>query len=585
MQNTSFSPVIILPGYSGPQLFLDEGLETEQQIWTPQLDGHTLRSLADVLLTTLPKLLADAGGNADAVVEKFGELAPMLEKLAMNDDGSSKYNISPLPRHARDARWDVMLERGQERLNIAQRPTTNSLLEYAPAERVYIFGNDWRMGQVEGTRALRGFIGEVKADAGCDKVNLLGVSYGGQLAAAYFTFYGGADIDRAVLHAPAIRGSALAVDMLEKPDFAFDHVSLLDLAAVFKQRELSLSQRLKRAGRMEQLSGIAVRVIRTHLMSLLTKFGSFWDVVPPEDYERLKAKFLDPVKNAEIIRKSDIVHYEMMPNIDETLRRVQAQGVKIALIAGTGLPLAGGNPVDSDSIVDVASATGALALPLDARPSADTPYSPHCSPDGRINAACAYLPEHSWFFRGQYHGQAAWDRYARQLYSKWLFTDDVQDIHSDPAFPQFRDSCNPSDGLEARFSGCVCGCLAPGAEALLLTNHSAHDLSLISVQTEGLDIEVPVAGRVRLCPGETAHLGYIANLPERACYFSLTVAFLRRTPVPAREHRTFPFTALPAGEEVPAALRFPDGEASITATASKTDRKTRAGQGPGRARR
>ena len=565
-------PVIILPGYSGPQLFLDAGLETEQQIWAPQLGGRTLRSIADVLLTTLPKLLADAGGNADAVVKKFGELAPMLEKLAMNEDGSSKYNVSPLPRHACDARWDVMLARGQERLNLAQRPTTNSMLDYVPAERIYIFGNDWRTGQVEGSKALHAFIQEVKADAGCGKVSLLGVSYGGQLAAAYFTFYGGADIDRAVLHAPAIRGSALTVDILEKADFAFDPISLLDLAAVFLQREFSLSQRLKRAKRMALLSDITVRVMRAHLLSLFTNFGSFWDLVPPEDYDRLKAQYLDPVKNAEIIRKSDIVHCEMMPNIGETLRGIQSQGVKLALIAGTGLPLASGSPIDSDSIVDTAAATGARVLPLNAEPPVDTPLSAHQSPDGHIDASCAYLPEHTWFFHGQYHGQAAWDCYARQLYNKWLFTDDIRDVFSDPAFPQFRDSCNPSDGLEARFSQSVAGYLTAGDEALLLSNLSAYDIGLVSVRAEGLDFEARIPGRMTLRPGETVRLPYEACLPVSACCFGLTVEFVRRTPVPARERRSFAFTALPAREEAPQALRFPGGEATTAPLPSPSAR-------------
>ena len=575
-RDCAYPPVIILPGYSGPQLFLDAGQETEQQVWAPQFNGRTLRSIADVLLTTLPKLLADAGGNADAVVAKFGELAPMFEKLELHDDGSSKYNVSPLPRHARDARWDVMLERGQERLNIAQRPTTNSMLEHVPADHIYIFGNDWRMGQVEGAKALHAFIREVKADSGRDKVSLLGVSYGGQLAAAYFTFYGGADIDRAVLHAPAVRGSALTVDILEKPDFTFDPVSLLDLAAVFLQRELSLRQRLKRARHMEQLSDIAVRVIRTHLMSVVIKFGSFWDIVPPEDYDRLKARYLDPEKNAEIIRKSDIIHYEMAPNIGETLRRMQGQGVKIALLAGTGLPLASGNPIDSDAIIDVASATGALALPLDAKPAAAY-KTPHRSPDGRIDAGCAYLPEHTWFFRGQYHGQAAWDRYARQLYNKWLFTNDIKDVWSDPSFPQFRDSCNPSDGLEARFSQSVSGYLTAGDETLLLSNLSAYDIALVSIQAEGLEFEVPIPSRIVLRPDETVRLRCEAGCPAHACCFSLTVVFVRRSPVPAREHQTFAFTALPVrGAEIPPWLRFPANEPQLQSTARSPHRNASA---------
>ena len=565
----AYSPVIVLPGYSGPQLFLDAGLETEQQVWAPQLGGEAVRSIADVLVNILPKMILDAGGNADEVVKKFGEIyTTMFDKLEMNDDSSSKYNVAPLPQHAWNCRWDVMLERGQERLNIAQRASTNSLLAYIPADHVYIFANDWRMGQVEGAGALHKFIQEVKADSGHDKVSLFGVSYGGQLAAAYFTFYGGADIDRAVLHAPAIRGSSLTVDLLENPDFVFDPALLLDFAAVFTELELSLGQRLEGAS-MELLSDIAVKIIRAYLTPLATRFGSFWDIVPPEDYERLKALYLDPEKNAEILRRSDRVHYEMMPNIGETLRRMQAEGVKIALLAGTGLPLASGNLIDSDAVIDVTSTTGALALPLGAQPPVDIPTDPVCqnkdhphrSPDGRIDASCAYLPEQTWFFRGQYHGQAAWDLYARQLYCKWLFTDDIQDIYSDPDFPQFRDSCNPSDGLEARFSGSVSGWLTAGDDTLLLKNLSAYDVSLLSVRAEGLEFEAPILGRITLRPGETARLRYETLLPAQARQFGLTVEFVREAPVlPAKEHRTFLFTALPAHEIVPQALHFPAGE-------------------------
>ena len=562
------SPVIILPGYSGPQLMLDAGLASERQIWSPQVNGQAVRSIADVLVNVLPKMIVDAGGNADQVVEKFGELyTAMFGKLEMNDDGTSKYDVTPFPLHARNARWDVMLARGQERLNATQRPITNSLLDCVPADHVYLFANDWRLGQVEGAAALRAFIREVQADSGHEKVSLFGISYGGQLAAAYFTFYGGGEIDRAVLHSPAIRGSALTVDLLENPDFTFDPALLLDFAAVFMKRELSLGQRLEGVT-MEQISDIAVRVLRTYLIPLAIKYGSFWDIVPPEDYDRLKAQYLDPVKNAQIIRRSDRVHYEMMPQVGQTLRRMQEQGVRIALIAGTGLPLASGNPVDSDAIIDVARTTGALALRLDEDPPVGPAQNPVCldsghphrSPDGRIDAACAYLPEQTWFFRGQYHGQAAWDPYARQLYNKWLFTDDLRDVYSDPQLPQFRDSCNPSDGLEARFSHSVSGYLTAEDETLLLKNLSAYDLSLISAGAEGLGFDLPIGGRITLRPGETARLRYETILPAQARRFELTVEFVRESPVPAKETRTFSFTALPAQGEIPEVLRFPSGE-------------------------
>jgi pimeloyl-ACP methyl ester carboxylesterase len=507
------------------------------------------------------RIILDAGGNAERVVEKFGEMTPLLEKMEMREDGSSKYDLTPCPKGARDSRWDVMKANGQERLN-TQRAITESMLSALPADHIYVFANDWRRGQVEGTANLHAFIQEVKADSGHEKVNLFGVSYGGQLAAAYLALYGGEDIERIVMHAPAIHGSRLAVDIMENEAFAFDPVLLLDFTAVYLERELSLNQRLGGVT-MEQVSGIALRVLREYVKPIFLKFGSYWDIVPPEDYERLKEKYLDSEENAEIIRRSDIIHYEVMPHIGETLRAWQAKGVKIALVCGAGSPLVGGSMVNSDRIIDTASTTGASVAPLGeerpvpapARPVCANPGHPHRSPGGAIDASCCYLPDQTWFFSGQYHGQGAWDPWAVGIWTRWLYTDELTDVYSDPEYPQFRDSCNPSDGIEARFSQGVCGYLSAGETTLLLKNLSAHDLSLLSVRAEGLRLEVPLVNRVVLRPGETARLRCEAEIPSQQQSFTLTAEFVRESIVPATETRSFTFAALPG--ELPTPLRYP----------------------------
>ena len=547
-------PVIILQGYSGPQLFLDMGTARERQVWGPQLKGENMRSALEVAFSTLPRLIIDAGGNSDKVIEGLGEVFKGLEKMEMNEDGSSKYNVRAKPHGAYDARWDRMVERGQEKLN-NQRYITHSLAEHIPADHIYVFASDWRVSHVQTVDALHAFIQEVKAQSGHEKVSLFGVSYGGQLAAAYFTYYGGADIERAVLHSPAIRGSRLVVDLLENEPFEFDMVSALDLAAVFLQRELSIAQRVPDVS-MEQLNDILVRILRTYLQPLVLRFGSLWDLVPPEDYERMKAKYLDPVKNAEIIARADKMHYGMMPKAGETLQKMRREGVKIAVISGYGVPLVSKNRVNSDFIIHVDSITGARTRRLDSGERFDI-MQDHISPDGSVDAAGAYLPEQTWFFHRQYHAMAAWDRYASDLYCKWLFTDEIQDIYSSPEFPQFRESCNPSDGLEARFSESVSGYLTAEDDTLLLRNLSKYDISLVSLQAEGLRFEVPMVGRIVIAPGETARLRYDTKLPGVRRRFTLTAEYLRESAVQSKESRAFDFIALPSHEAKPAALRFP----------------------------
>ena len=548
------SPVILLPGYSGTFLF-EGGQYSGAQVWPPMINGAAMRSIADVLVNTLPKLIADAGGSADKVVEEFGEILYMVDKIEMNGDGTPKYDVDCLSGGARDFRWDVMLARGQERLN-NQRPITRSFLDEVPADHVYCYNSDWRRGQLDNAAKLREFVQQVKADSGHDKVSFFGISYGGQLGAAYLHFYGGADIDRVVLHSPAIRGSTLTVDVLEKEDFAFDPMTLLDFAAVYLGRELSLRQRFEGVS-MDLVSDIAIRVLRKYIIPLGLKFGSFWDIIPPEHYDRLKAKYLDPVENAALIRKSDRIHYDMMPNVGESLRRAQAQGTKIAVVCGTGLPLASGRPMDSDYVIEVGSTAGVGGDRV-------CPYDhPHGSPDGLIDAGGAYLPDHTWFFKGQYHGQAAWDPYARSLYNKWLFSDDLRDVYSDPEYPQFRDSCFGSDGLEARFSNSVSGYLTADDDTLLLTNLSAYEVSLLAVEAEGLaGFDAPLYNRMTLFPGETVRLRYDARLPAQPARFTLRARFVRESPVPSSETREFVFTAIPRQTPVSPLLRYQQGPAA-----------------------
>ena len=77
-------------------------------------------------------------------------------------------------------------------------------------------------------------------------------------------------------------------------------------------------------------------------------------------------------------------------------------------------------------------------------------------PSREIDASSAYLPENTWFVEGQYHGQYFYEEYTRSLVTKLLFTDEIKDVHSSKAFPQFEFSNNPyGDGTgktENRYS-------------------------------------------------------------------------------------------------------------------------------------
>jgi len=552
--NCGLTPVIIVPGYTGSFLFIEPGEDSPEQLWPPIINGTSIRSIADVLLGTLPQLMLDAQGNAEHVVAQFGELMGMFELLELDEAGRPSYPTGVMQGQARDFRWDVMQERGQAHLS-NQRPITNSL--DIPHCHIYKFYNDWRLSHVYGAASLHAFIEEVIEDSGHSQVSLYAISHGGQLAVTYFHLYGSDLIDRAVLLAPAIRGSNLAIDFFESDHFAFEAARLLEVAMVYIGLETFFAPLFDRVS-VDQLGDIALQIFRTYLKPLAIHFGSFWDLVPPEHYERFKAQFLDPVQHAQLIANANVVQHQVVPYAGEILRQAQENNTRIAILAGSGLPLVSGNAIDSDFIIDTASTTGARVsdIPL--------PYDHiFMSPNGRINASDAFLPYHTWFFCGQYHGQASWDIYANELYNLFLFSDQIHTVFSSPQFPQFRFSSNAIDGLGARFSGTVSGFFTADSELLFIRNLSNYEVTLLSVTAIGHDFTVPLHNRITMRPGETKRLRFESVLPHERLQFTLQLEFVRELAVPSRETRELVFTAIPAEDDLPAALRFFDDDMPV----------------------
>jgi hypothetical protein len=391
-------------------------------------------------------------------------------------------------------------------------------------------------------------------DSGHDRVNLVAVSHGGQQALTYLHLHGSQYIERVILVAPAIRGSHIAVDLLESDHFVFSTNLLMRFIMTYIEHETMLMPHFHRV-HTAQLSAIFMQLFRTYLQPLATHFGSFWDVTATEHFPRLRDAKLDPIEHADIIYRANMMHNEIMPHACEILRNVQASGTCVAILAGSGLPLASGNNINSDFVINVSSATGAIAREPGHAPFTGT--SLHISPDGLIDASEAYLPMHTWFFHGQFHAQVAHDRYARILTNYLLFSDAVMDVHSDPRFPQFRHSATPVEGLGARFAGMVCGFASSDSDLLLVQNMSAvFEVTLLSITAHGHELYVPLPGRITLRPGETVRLRFDTQAPAHRQPFNLEFEFIRELPVPTRETRNLAFTAIPADEELPAPLRF-----------------------------
>ena len=491
-------PVIFIQGYSGPILIRDRGLETEEEVWGINA-GDLIKKLIPNLYGIVSSLSKYADGDTKPFIEQFREIsAELIDDISMMPDGSSKYNIVSFPCVVEEASIAYIREELKGKgTPFFQDDFIDAMAQTVPEEYIYVFNTDWRRSQIDNSAHLADFIDSVLAKTGADKVDIFSMSHGGQLTATYLYYYGTeGKVDSAVLNSPATGGTTLVTELLGAEPINFNLEELLRFACVMLNIELDL----RWLGRLlpgEFLNSLVKTAFNEVLLPHAIYFGSVWDFMDIETYTKLRDVYLDPVENAEIIKKADKLHYDCMANIGEGLRRAQAAGVNIHIISNYGTRLGTGKNIDSDFIINTTHTCGANASVYGETLGKDyvqkntvckeTTHD-HIAPTNTVDASTCYLPENTWFVYEQYHTQTWFDPYTRCLILELLLTDNIADVHSDSRYPQFELSQNPLDGVYARFTDSKTGEYSAHSDELLIKSLTdSYSLNILSVKINGVE--------------------------------------------------------------------------------------------------
>ena len=524
-------PLIFIQGYSGPKLIRDRGLETEEQVWTfDPLDvvGNVGLNLFDIIGS-----VADyAKGDTAPFVECFRNLtAEWFDNISMNPDGTSKYNISSYPYYIEEANVKyINEEKNGKYLPMTEGEFIEDLSRTIPEERIYIFNTDWRRSHLDNCEHLMKFIDEVLEYTGSDKVDLYGMSHGGQLVATYLYYHGTeGKVDNAVMNSPAIGGTSLVMELLGEDPVAFDLNELLRFGGVMLHTELDLRW-LGNILPAEFLNSLLKTAFNEVLLPYVIRFGSIWDLMDTETYVKLRDVYLDPVENAKIIEKADKMHFECMPNMSEGLKKAQAAGVNIGILANYGSHIGTGKKIDSDFIIDTVNTSGATPATFGERfpegykqlnTTCTDPTHNHVSPTRTLDASTCYLPENTWFNYEQYHTQTWWDTYTRALLLELVLTDNIKDVHSDPRFPQFEIAQSPLDGVYAKYNGPQSsGYYSDSSDTITLRNPSEAAIEIQSVTINGKAVDI--GDKVKLKKSGTYDLKY---KPQNNEFLTVEIAY------------------------------------------------------------
>jgi hypothetical protein len=164
-----------------------------------------------------------------------------------------------------------------------------------------------------------------------------------------------------------------------------------------------------------------------------------------------------------------------------------------------------------------------------------------------IDASTSYMPDHTWFVSGLFHGMTYWDSYTRELLMALTLTDKIKDVYSDKRFPQFHASSNPSNAVWAAFDKSVEGYLSSEDTCLILRNVTEQDRDLLikSVVCDCDDIYFTVKPFTVIKQGEKVEIPIKGKVPEKSnCRVNITVSYTAFGSVTPLGERTQAFTLL-----------------------------------------
>lgn len=514
-------PVVVVAGYTSAALVKENGDGTVDHVW-----GLDMNEVLALVLKRIARIGAGLGaltvGNSKLLADVVGkEVGTLLGDLRCNPDGSSAENVHPFVSTAEETNVALMTERFGGKDYQHETDILGLAATYIGSENIYDFNVDWRMGAVKCAEALDEYIQLVKAHSGKDKVNIFAVSHGGQITGTYLALYGEKqDVHNAVLTIPALGGSCLLYDILAE-DVHLNELNLL----YFIESGLMLENDFHWLVEAQELGFLddVLNNLVPYLVDVAGYWGSIWDFCPSDIYEEMKAKWLDPVDSAVLIEESDYMHNTIIPGFSTSLQKcIDDYGINVSIIAGTDIDCTSGYEINGDGIIYTESSTGATCAPYFQRFADGYTQINDCggeymvSPAMTVDASTAYLKNNTWFVSGLFHGMTYWDMYTRELMMLLLLTDEIEDVHSNPDYPRFHESSNPSNAVWSKFNSSAEGYVSSDDTALLVKNVSeeGYTLRLSSVMCDGIDLDFDISGAKKIAAGETVSIPFNGEIPD-----------------------------------------------------------------------
>lgn len=463
------SPVIVLPGINHSPTYLYD--ENDNPVYDANGNhiGGTLLILEteNLLKNCLPKLifslLATIALQHSVFMEDVAYEAASSAFVYQRCDNNGNH-----VENLKTREFGSFATFSEDDLDWAYRMVPmKPLVDVIGEDHAYFFTFNLVGDPMESAQILDEYIQTVKEETGHDKVTLLPVSLGGTILTAYLEQFGHDDIDQIVNAVACLDGTDILADFMAREwnleDEYFYHefianifVESNDYGTIGYLINLVLHI-LPRSGVDAILTGAMSGILDT----LVLNCPQFWAMIPSYRYDALSARYLSDPAKAQLKAKTDAFQQARL-NLKDNILVAVADGVKVDFISGSNLNfgeqmytyfgiVASADKVNTDGIINLSSTTlGATGAPngqtlpegyTQAYTNPEYPDYSYISPDGRIDASTAILPDNTWIFLDQHHEVGNNDIVLNL--AKAIILGEVEDVHSDPEkYPQYNYACN-----------------------------------------------------------------------------------------------------------------------------------------------
>lgn len=445
---TDANPILIVAGFTE---YVLQNTDTGENAFPHNTDKivNTVTAVAPSLLTLLAsgRTQADYDAFCDAALPVIGD---MFDDIACNPDGTVKHPEVQLKYQFPESVATYGVETvGQA--DAFDKPILYGAIDAVGADKVYVYGLDWRLNPMDVADELNAWIQHIKEVQGCDKVSIAGISMGGAMVSAYLAKYGTDDVSNVTMISSAFTGLSY-VGELYQGHVQIDEDGLYNMLNAALGAD-TLSRIFGSTGLVKQVIALiddlyAAEQDRIFTECLVPAFGynpGMWSFVPSENYDAAKEFMFahmdsTDAQKLELSAKLDAYHLAQA-NVEQTLKNAKAAGVNVAITSNYNFqiaPVAATAKQTSDQVIETVHTSGyATCANLGETLPASVKDGKYVSVDRVIDASTCFLPDNTWFIKNMQH--VGFDNSQNQCkFYAWLMTTDKQvTVNSNPDYPQF----------------------------------------------------------------------------------------------------------------------------------------------------